>query len=233
MGQIYCITNLVNGKKYIGQNKTSNPKYLGSGKLIKQAVKKYGQYNFIKSILWEGPNEYINDMEEYWIEYFSATTNNTFYNIAINAYPPVLVGKENGFYGKQHSNITKNKIQSARKLQKNVNYEKGLKMMNSKNSIEKRASTYKKKYLNGEIVHWSKGQTKESNKILLEAGKKISKIQKGRPGKSKKEILCIELNQVFESLTDAAKKLNLNQGDISNVLCGRQKSTKGFTFKYN
>jgi group I intron endonuclease len=233
MGQIYCITNLVNGNKYIGQNKTSNPKYLGSGKLIKQAVKKYGRDSFTKTILWEGPNEHINDMEEYWIEYFSATTSNIFYNIASSAFPPVLSGELNGFYGKKHSDATKDKLRNIRKLQKNVNYEVGLKMMHSKSSIEKRASTYKKKYLNGEIVHWSKGQTKDTNKILLEIGKKISKIQKGRPSKSKKEILCIELNQIFESLTDAAKKLNLSQGDISNVLCGRQKTTKGFTFKYN
>lgn len=32
-GQIYCVTNLVNDKKYIGQNKTCNASYMGSGKI--------------------------------------------------------------------------------------------------------------------------------------------------------------------------------------------------------
>jgi len=232
-GQIYCITNTINGKKYIGQNKTSNPRYLGSGKLLKLALKKYGRENFIKQILWEGPIEFINDMELYWIDYFSADKSDMFYNICTNAFPPVLCGDKNGFYGKHHTNETRDKIRLSRKLQKNVNHVAGLNSMNSLESIEKRASTYKKKYLNGEITHWSKGQTKHTNETLYRLGQKISKIQKGRPSKSKKEILCIELNQIFESLTDAAKKLNLSQGDISNVLCGRQKTTKGFTFKYN
>ncbi len=30
---IYKITNLVNDKKYIGQNKTCNASYMGSGKI--------------------------------------------------------------------------------------------------------------------------------------------------------------------------------------------------------
>lgn len=231
-GQIYCITNIINGKKYIGQNKTSNPKYLGSGKLLKLAFKKYGRENFLKEILWEGPVEFINEMELYWIDYFSADSNDLFYNICKDAFPPVLYGIDNGFYGKCHNEQTKDKIRKARKLQTNINYEVGLKSMHSQESIEKRSITYKNKYKAGKIKHWSKGQTKDTNETLYKAGQKISQIQKGRPSKSKKPIICVEMNLTFESLTDAAKKLNLSQGDISNVLQGRQKTTKGYTFKY-
>ena len=40
--QIYKTTNLVNGKVYVGQEKWNNPNYLGSGKILRLAIKKYG-----------------------------------------------------------------------------------------------------------------------------------------------------------------------------------------------
>jgi hypothetical protein len=48
---IYCITNLINGKKYIGSDSNNNPNYLGSGTHIKKAIKKYGRENFTKTII--------------------------------------------------------------------------------------------------------------------------------------------------------------------------------------
>jgi len=51
---VYKTTCLVNGKIYIGVHKTRNPHdtYLGSGKLISAAVKKYGRDHFTKEILF-------------------------------------------------------------------------------------------------------------------------------------------------------------------------------------
>ena len=45
---IYVTTNKINGKKYIGKHQTSdlNDNYLGSGILLKQAIKKYGKKKF-------------------------------------------------------------------------------------------------------------------------------------------------------------------------------------------
>lgn len=51
-GFVYKWTNLVNGKKYIGSHKGSiDDGYLGSGKVFKQAIKKYGLNNFKRDII--------------------------------------------------------------------------------------------------------------------------------------------------------------------------------------
>jgi len=39
---IYKTINLINNKSYIGKDHKNNPEYLGSGKLLKHAIKKYG-----------------------------------------------------------------------------------------------------------------------------------------------------------------------------------------------
>lgn len=51
---VYRTTNLVNSRYYIGVHKTSQPNdgYLGSGKLLKRAIAKYGVGNFRKEVLF-------------------------------------------------------------------------------------------------------------------------------------------------------------------------------------
>jgi hypothetical protein len=61
MYTVYKTTNTVNGKYYIGVHKTDDPNdaYLGSGKLILQAIRKYGKTLFTKVIIdsFESPDE--------------------------------------------------------------------------------------------------------------------------------------------------------------------------------
>jgi hypothetical protein len=54
-GFIYITTNIINGKRYIGQKKFKVKDnweiYLGSGQTLKKAIKKYGRSNFYRDIV--------------------------------------------------------------------------------------------------------------------------------------------------------------------------------------
>lgn len=51
---IYQTTNIIDGKIYIGMHETTDPNdgYLGSGKHLKLAIKKYGRDSFRKNVLF-------------------------------------------------------------------------------------------------------------------------------------------------------------------------------------
>jgi hypothetical protein len=79
---IYKITNKINGKWYIGKHSGGDPNYMGSGKLLKLAYKKYGQENFEKVILETcSSEEELNIKEIEWINNTNALTDPACYNL--------------------------------------------------------------------------------------------------------------------------------------------------------
>ncbi len=81
MGIIYKTTNLQNGKIYIGKAKTNNPMYLGSGSILREAIKKYGRSMFLKEILEECDDCLLDEREVFWISKFDSTNRSVGYNI--------------------------------------------------------------------------------------------------------------------------------------------------------
>lgn len=86
MYYIYRITNLINGKTYIGQHKYKklNDTYMGSGVALHRAFKKYGIENFIKDVIVANikDKETIDKLEIKYIAYERASNGNGCYNIA-------------------------------------------------------------------------------------------------------------------------------------------------------
>ena len=80
---IYKVINLINEKYYIGKDAKNNPNYLGSGLLIKKAIKKYGKNNFKKEILNTYDNlKDLNNAERIYVN--EKIINDTkSYNLAI------------------------------------------------------------------------------------------------------------------------------------------------------
>lgn len=84
IGFIYKTTNKINGKSYIGMCSSEKrfSTYLGSGLLLKQAIKKYGKDAFVRTILEEcDTDEDLRISEEKWINYYDAVNSPKFYNL--------------------------------------------------------------------------------------------------------------------------------------------------------
>lgn len=66
---IYQTTNLLNNKKYVGAHSTDNIEdgYLGSGRVLKQALKKYGKEIFSREILEFCSIDNWQQRETHWI----------------------------------------------------------------------------------------------------------------------------------------------------------------------
>ena len=81
-GVIYLITNMINGKSYVGQTIQKLSKRLSRHKNDKrpglgQAIQKYGWENFTHKILEECENrEQLNEREIFWIAKLNTQTPN-------------------------------------------------------------------------------------------------------------------------------------------------------------
>ena len=136
-GTIYSLTNIINGKTYIGQTiqdlneririhlKDANN---NSDYAIHRAIRKYGFNNFIVDIFEVIENKdrkklisILNNYEKYYIEkinclyYGYNMTSGGDANFIIteenkNKMSEIKKGKNNPFYGKQHTDLSKKKM---------------------------------------------------------------------------------------------------------------------------
>ena len=153
---VYKTTNLINGKQYIGKDHYNNPTYLGSGKLLVKAIKKYGKENFQKEILEYCENDdHLAEREKYWISVYKACESKNFYNIVPGGYG----GDSITFHPEK--DLICEKIRNARKTQ----------IINHSAETRKKISDSQK----GELGFWyGKSPSNETRKKISESlkGKK-------------------------------------------------------------
>lgn len=243
---IYKITNLINGKIYIGQTvrklstRISNHKCY-NGSLISNAFKKYGDENFSIEIIDRASSKNELDTKEiYWIERYNS--------IAPNGYNITKGG--GGTIGYKLSDETKQKISKANKGK--VSPTKGYKL--SDETKQKIRSSRKGKYCGENNPHYGKKHSEKTLKMLSELkkgkrltneqrkaiseghkGKKMSDMQKKKISQAmptKKKVINVDTGEIFESLMQASEMYNIDKSTLCKVCSGKRKKAGGFRWIY-
>ena len=205
---IYCTTNLINNKKYIGQDYFNNPNYLGSGYLLKIAIKKYGKENFKKEILEIcNSKEELNEKERFWINNFDAVNNKKFYNIS--------EGGQGGWLGEKVNDKRKKSL-IGHTISEEVRKKISSSHIGKKDSDE---TKLKKKNTHKNIPHdWLKKYQKKGG--LNPRSFKVGQYDENQ-----------NLITIWDCQINASLKLNINKSSISSCINGKQKTAGGFIWK--
>lgn len=207
-GYVYKITNNVNGKIYIGQKKSEKllENYWGSGKLIVEAIKKYGKDNFSREVLeWCETKDELNQRERYFIEKFNARSPDVGYNLAVGG---TVIGMNHSaetrakmsasHKGKPKSEAAKRKMSEAHKG-KHLSEEhrkaisETLKISMVGKNVGKKHSEETKRLISEQLKgHLTSDETRKKisdankgNVMSQEARAKMSAARKGKPAWNK------------------------------------------------
>ena len=225
---IYKITNLLNGKFYIGQSVDIKRRFYEHKKLnrevrsnIKKAIKKYGLENFYFEVLEECSPEMLNEKEIFYIK-----TLKPEYNICEGG---------TGLKGYKLDEKTIQKIKIKNKLNwENKSFEEKNKII--KNNLTGPKKNHKVSLKTREKLRLHNLNKKQSieaiekRKKTIENKKKNGYVQLNLS--HKKQVLCIETKQIFNSIKEASEILKINSSSISLVAKGKRKSCGGYRFKY-
>ena len=117
MHTVYKITNEINNRIYVGVHKTDevDDGYMGSGKAIRLAIKKYGRDNFTKEILVSFEDAEAAYLAESMVVDEAFVARKDTYNMKCGGIGgSVGFGEKHPMYGKQHSNESKKKMSDAK-----------------------------------------------------------------------------------------------------------------------
>jgi len=195
MNILYLTTNIINGKQYIGSHLTDNPEdeYIGSGKLIKNAIKKYGKENFRREILKEC--ETIEEARK--LEESSIKKYNTLYPCGYNLHPEGGNMKDDNL-----PEYHKKRIGDAlRGKKRDPKIGRKIRKIRIKNDSYKLSNEHKEKLRVANIgennPNWGKSKSsetieriRESNLGKLRSEETRKNMSKGQIGKKYQRVIC-------------------------------------------
>lgn len=201
-GYIYRITDLTNNKCYIGQHRYDkpelDPKYKGSGHIIKQLWKKRPETLLMEYIMTCATLEELNYFETYFIEHmntlhpygYNLNTGGDHFEVSEETRRKISEANK----GKTHSEKTRKQMSESRRGENNPFYGKTF----SEETLRRMSEAHKGKYPSEEtlrkIREAAKKRTGENNSMygknsedymtpeaIAEKRRKMSKAGKGRP----------------------------------------------------
>lgn len=248
-GGIYCIENTINNKKYIGssndfiQRKGQHTYQLKNAchynSHLNSSFQKYGKENFKFSIL-----EYCNDcndlelkiLEQKWVDLFDVTNREKGYNkvkdvvrrsgykMSDEAKKKMSISKKGK---KQSLEVIEARVARRRKViyqyDINNNFMKEFSCLKEaseatgidRGTLSKAANPKEKGFITAGGFIWKYGKT-DIVKEFTRWG--------GRP------IICNETGEIFQSIKDCSKKMNIDERLISRAVSKRGRISKKFTF---
>jgi group I intron endonuclease len=260
-GIIYCYTNKVNGKKYIGQTINTlaiRAKADGSGYSAKhkfgKAIVKYGWDNFECEILetveteTDSLKEQLNALECFYISKFD-TYKNGYNSTPGGSGKGKFVSAETRerirqaqFNRQPASEETRRKISAAQKGKKKANTENYKKAAAKRKGIPpsdearaKMSAAQKARVNSASYVHPNAGKhlSEETKAKLSAASLGKEPWNKGVPGGANcRKVLCIETEVIYDSIAEAARSLDIYPQSIGQTLHGRTKTAGGYHWEY-
>ncbi|HNX82164.1 MAG TPA: GIY-YIG nuclease family protein [Candidatus Omnitrophota bacterium] len=237
-GIIYCITNLENDKKYVGQTirslETRWKQHITHTKYydfpLYRAIKKYGINNFsITAIDTAESEEELNTKETMFIKLLGTVCPNGYNAISGQPGNSKIISKE-----------TRNKISAhSKKLWLNPEYRKLLKEKTTgvkrgpitEDHRIKLSESHKGK----QLPHAQKIKIGTASKTLWQneeyAQKALAGLNKARAMKER-PIINISTGICYCSASQAARELGLHQQNITKCCQGKRNKTGGYQWKY-
>ena len=205
---IYCIENMINNKKYIGQSihikrrwyehKHELNNNMHDNDYLQKAWNKYGFDNFKFYIIEICDEKDLDDKECYYISLYNTMDDNYGYNLKI------------GGANRMISESTREKLrQAARKPRTKKDISGSKNPMFGKHLSEETREKIRQAHIG----------TKASD----ETKAKLSEMRKGENNSRCVPVYCPELNETFWGAKEAELKYGVNRNKISECINGKRK----------